>query len=259
MSTGRTLLMDFIVEKLAAYKTPVRRGVPKGQKIGFSRTKYAAALFDLYDYSRPASQEIAGTLGTLAGNLKTTPHVIWQWRTEEEYRDRVASFAAEFCERFMEAIEAAFEKYTKATDLYATEQLVKPSLESHPPSIWADLQPQIADVIAYSFVLQVKIALAMDERRKKAAKTHDVGKLFLFARVARLFHADADWLKNAYEKLEQLVRANLFAGISETLSKSRPTRSDRKAALLALAHLREDLVQSTRAAKTIGSRNRGRK
>lgn len=261
MSSDKTLLMNFIVESLAGYQNPTRRGVRKGQKIGFSQTKYAAALFELYDYVTPSAQEIAGTLGELARNLKTTPHVIWQWRTEKEYRERVEFFASEFCKRFMQAIEAARETYVKAADRYAAEQLVKPLLQSHPPSILTYLQPQICDAVAYSTGLQIKIALAMEDQIKKASTKHESDKLLLFSLIVSFFKTDAERnaptkeIEQLLQELFQQLRDGLFGAVSATLSKPRPTRSERKEAMLALVYLREEFGKVAQASNVPKSRS----
>jgi hypothetical protein len=256
MLADKTLLLDFIMEKLSVYQDPKRRGVSKGQKIGFSRAKYAVALFDLYDYTRPESQELVGTLDQLARKLKTTPHMIWQWRTEPEFRDQVLSFASEFSERFLKFMEAAYETFLRDLDRHATQMLSgKISPADATPSICPYLERKIGEAIAYRSVLQAVISAHIRLQARAALKQHDVGKCQFLLLIRDFFLTPDERAKERAEiDQERKSKDAFFTIISATLSKSRPTRSDRKAALLALAYLREELERHARASGNVGSR-----
>ena len=81
-----TLLEKFINKKAKSYKEPQRRGVKKGDIIGFSRKKYLAALYSITNSSQ---REVARFAGTSTG-------VVLKWRTEQAFREKIDSLSNEF-------------------------------------------------------------------------------------------------------------------------------------------------------------------
>lgn len=84
-----TLLSRYINEQSAAYREPARRGTRRGETIGYSRKKYAAALLCLYGWEVKTTAEVAGVSYGL----------LRKWRTEEEFRALIDRHAEEFSNR----------------------------------------------------------------------------------------------------------------------------------------------------------------
>ena len=91
-----TLLEKFIRDKIARYKPTERKGTPKGDPIGFSESKYKAALSMILDFYQ---KEIAAELGISFG-------VYRKWNTEEEFK----SLINELCEEFVEQVHRCIEE-----------------------------------------------------------------------------------------------------------------------------------------------------
>jgi len=89
--TEDSLLKKFILIKLADYKEPKKKGVPRGQIIGFSRKKFHAALFMC---TADSQKSIAKKVGVSHG-------LLLKWRTEEGFRRQSAQLIAEFVKVFL--------------------------------------------------------------------------------------------------------------------------------------------------------------
>jgi hypothetical protein len=88
----RKLLPRFIAEKLADYTEPSKKGVPKGDPVGFSRTKYHATLLALRQ-KLLADEE---GLEEQAKELKVSYGVLRKWRSEQQFKEMVAQREKEF-------------------------------------------------------------------------------------------------------------------------------------------------------------------
>jgi len=86
---GQTLLSAFLLDRIMSYEEPVRRGTPKGDKIGFPRSKHAAALF-------------VGVTGLnqrqTAERLGLSHRLLLKWHTESDYRDALQRHCKDFVE-----------------------------------------------------------------------------------------------------------------------------------------------------------------
>ena len=84
-------LTAFIKAKIANYVPPSREGVPRGQRIGMSREKYAAACWRLTNLSWPK-------IATLAG---TTHAAVRQFALDETFKKTAAALVAEYAAEYV--------------------------------------------------------------------------------------------------------------------------------------------------------------
>lgn len=93
----RSLLGDFMDRNLDNYIEPTRKGLQKGEPIGFSYRKYHAALCFLYDYK---SKEITGPgpkgLRGMGEVIGVSYGLLRKWRTEEPFIKEIKRAEAEF-------------------------------------------------------------------------------------------------------------------------------------------------------------------
>lgn len=91
----KTYLEQFIREKLKNYDEPVRRGLPKGSRVGFTYAKYEASLHFLTHQSH---KDIARRVGTSAGTIRV-------WRTQKEFQEQIERHRYQYAYRFVERLK----------------------------------------------------------------------------------------------------------------------------------------------------------
>jgi len=84
-----TFLQKFINEKLNSYVEPQRKGIPRGEPIGFSKQKYKATLLLMTNRKQ---KEIAELIGVSYGFLR-------RWRTEKKFLEMTKKHCNEYRER----------------------------------------------------------------------------------------------------------------------------------------------------------------
>lgn len=92
----QTLLTGFLNEKAREYVAPTRRGTAKGERIGFSVSKYLATLCALLNTG--SNEETAKKLGVSYGLLR-------KWRSEVEFVELVDKHIAEFSIVFIQRVK----------------------------------------------------------------------------------------------------------------------------------------------------------
>jgi hypothetical protein len=86
-----TLLERFIDERKTLYAEPSRKGLPKGEPIGFSRKKYLASLYML-----TADKQI-----TVAMELGISYGLVRKWNTERAFTSLIRKHCREFANTFV--------------------------------------------------------------------------------------------------------------------------------------------------------------
>jgi hypothetical protein len=86
------LLPKFIDEKLTTYIEPSKKGTPKGEPVGFSKTKYRASLNAFREKVLPRTEH----LSTEAERLDVPYGVLRKWRSEPQFKELVAQHEKEF-------------------------------------------------------------------------------------------------------------------------------------------------------------------
>jgi hypothetical protein len=100
------LLTNFIQSKIKEYKEPSRQGTPKGEPIGLSKKKYAAALSCLTDRN----------FKVLAKEIKVSHGLFLKWRTEEAFSVCIRDAEQEFIKLFIRLIESQVKKVDFSLD-----------------------------------------------------------------------------------------------------------------------------------------------
>jgi hypothetical protein len=102
----KSLLSKFIKEKIDNYEEPQRKNTPRGDPIGYSRTKYLASLMLLRNYKQ---KEIATLLEISHGLLR-------KWNTEEDFKVLVENTCKEFFKLALNHIEKTAELSQQLSD-----------------------------------------------------------------------------------------------------------------------------------------------
>ncbi len=94
------ILGRFIEDRVKNYVAPGRKGVPRGELIGFSESKYKAGLLSLTSIDLNKQAEKAGVS---YGFLR-------RWRSEDRFLTEVEKYAKEFSDLFYQRFEKGIEK-----------------------------------------------------------------------------------------------------------------------------------------------------
>lgn len=103
-----TLLESFIERKAKAYAEPSRRGMSKGQRMGFSKKKYLATLYML-----TADKQI-----TMAMELGISYGLLRKWNTEGPFKAMVRQHCREFADTFVKYVVERYEQQENARNEY---------------------------------------------------------------------------------------------------------------------------------------------
>jgi hypothetical protein len=94
----RTLLLNFIIDRLSNYKEPTRKGVPKGDPIGMSYSKYLICLVMLYNFPLKDIIKQAKDITRLAD---ISYGLLRKWRTEPNFKEMYEKNCHDFTEYFI--------------------------------------------------------------------------------------------------------------------------------------------------------------
>ncbi|OPY65601.1 MAG: hypothetical protein A4E57_03114 [Syntrophorhabdaceae bacterium PtaU1.Bin034] len=109
----KKLLLQFFEDKARAYKEPQRAGTAKGDRIGFSSTKYMMTLFAL----------TSGTKKEKAAQAKISYSVLRKWYTEKEFKEAITKHCKEFAELFASRVRSIAADAKKITDEFYSRPL----------------------------------------------------------------------------------------------------------------------------------------
>lgn len=97
------------------YREPTRKGIPKGERIGFSKTKFRATLWSLTSIEIKKQAEI----------LNVSYGVLRKWRTEEQFAWQVKLHTQSFIRSLLEHLERrARDKWENLYGKYSEEETV---------------------------------------------------------------------------------------------------------------------------------------
>ncbi len=116
-----TLLESFIEQKAKAYTEPSRRGMSKGQRIGFSKKKYLATLYML-----TADKQI-----TMAMELGISYGLLRKWKTEESFMAMVRKHCREFADIFVKYVSERYEQQENARNEYLNSSQAARTIRRH--------------------------------------------------------------------------------------------------------------------------------
>jgi hypothetical protein len=118
----------FMNSRLAEYVEPTKKGTPKGEAVGFSRTKYKATLYTFRERVLDNTQDMkaqAKELGISYGLLR-------KWRSDQNFKALVSQHEKEFITYVLNAaIYSGNARLDRLDDLArAAQTLVMQSIES---------------------------------------------------------------------------------------------------------------------------------
>src|SRR5262249_20702814 len=102
------MLDEFIRHKLATYHEPSRRGTPKGEKIGFGRQKYHAALRLM---NSADIKEVGEDVGVSEG-------LLGKWKTDDEFKTQIERNAEGFIDDLGSVLREQAKKDGKTFDRF---------------------------------------------------------------------------------------------------------------------------------------------
>jgi hypothetical protein len=203
------LLARFIEDKLANYVEPTKKGTPKGEPVGFSRTKYKATLYTL----RQRVLSDGEGLEAQASKLNVSYGLLRKWRSEERFVDLVSQHEKEFSDYVLRATrESGVLKGTNAGLKASLDVLqVANSLQTLQSAVAESESDQKESLRKLILLIQGNVQQRLT---KSDANPHDIKK---YQRLA---------IDQAIELLKDRRAAmihrkdviNLLSGVRETLS-----------------------------------------
>ena len=210
------LLFAFIAEKTLDYEEPVRKGTPRGEKIGFPKKKYLASLFVGISNFKPKD---------LAEGLQKhglSHGLIRKWKTEDDFKDQAKEHAKEFASFLFEKVEEANKKQRKAYKQYYKCKLNKK------PDVPQIIKKIYQEVKTYSNAL-------LEELSRQA--------------FGRIVTAKVDWENNEIEEDAFFLEYGIFSDFSSIVRTAKGQRVPAKIRLQinkgTVSHAK-DLIKSKR-------------
>lgn len=176
-----TILQEFVKGKLGRYAEPQRAGTPRGDRIGFPKVKYNAALLQLTNFQQT----------TIASDLKVSCGLLYKWRWEQEFKELVDKLHIEFTDVFMRTVRAKCQEkqrldakfFAKPIDEIATTRM---------PTVSYD---EFRDAGNYGHRLRSEIRKEFDKVLQEAIEKNDIplmATLFDVAYVLTYYSLVAD-------------------------------------------------------------------
>lgn len=227
---ARTLLDDFMFDRLDKFVPAVRRGTPKGEVIGFSLKKYSTLFHLMRDWPL---KEVAGAAGVSYGVLK-------RWRTEKEFIRGHRELQAQFAFYLYNYISLVFKK---RQDQAPIDFLSDPKF-ADASTYGKSLRIAIRDVIEKFYLglkrsergIDIKICLGPENLDLDSLETIEPGGL-VSALVAMhaieiAFPDEGDMLKREYYKVVcPGLSESILSSLKDFTKKKSPTEKDRSQAL----------------------------
>ncbi len=166
-----TLLKSFVHQKKKNYVTPEKKGVPRGQSIGFPYKKYYASLLLLT--TRPL-KDIANAVKAPYGSLRN-------WCTEEGFIKLVNEHSKEFTELLLQYIEERANKQHQEHDEILKKSIEEISNMSLPERYMEDLldMPMYSDGLLFEIMKVLVKKLNLIRKLDSRLKSDDSSKKLL--------------------------------------------------------------------------------
>jgi hypothetical protein len=233
ISQIKGLLGKFIMNKLSSYVEPSRKGTPKGEPIGFGRTKYEASLYMLLNLGL---KDVANDLHISYGLLK-------KWRTEPEFKIMVFDHIIEFTEIFVRQLREIYQNDCAFVDKHLREATLEElgTGELDYPTI-----EEFADLNTYSFPLRVAICthlcdlitggkdftlFAWSINLTTFFRTHPT--------IGEKVHKENALLVEKTQDLKKRMANSLLTEVIEILNKTDISETERRQAIYTLALIRK--------------------
>lgn len=171
MNKRLTLLEKFIYDKKSKYKEPSKKGIPRGEKVGFSKQKYDASLELMKEVS----------LVELAKSENISYSVVRIWNREPEFEVQIAQNCKEFAlivvAHLKETIMNSFERYFEFWSGRIDEE---PVIER--------TYPEFEDAAIYSKQLKENIRKQSEEFDKLRENYSNPDDRLIFSLVTKIIH-----------------------------------------------------------------------
>lgn len=222
----KTLLEEFIIKKYKNYLEPERKGTPKGDPIGFSRNKYEASLYMLFDLKQK----------DLAKNLNISYGLLRKWNTEKAFKSIIKGHCIEYAQHVLTYLR---EKVN--TELQQYDELLQKPIDE----IAAYTQPhwdfkEFGDYKIYNPILKVMIAIFFSDTAEKVVPENDLPFMStLLAVIGAFRHFSGikmpESLKEAENKALKSLEKTLLQRVKDILLKKTITEKDKKQAVFLLS------------------------
>lgn len=226
----KTLLQEFLINRFKNYVEPQRKGTPKGDPIGFSKEKYGASLFMLYDKKQ---KETANIFNISYGLLR-------KWNTEKVFKDAVTKHCIEYAEYLLTYLREKNKQLLRHED----EILKKPlnEIATHTRPQWD--YNEFSDYKYYNLKLKEIITIFFSNAVDKAIKENDMSFSMTIYNAIEAFRIFSGANKTNTEKeeekrLSKILEKSMLEDVKNILLKNTITKDDRKRAVAILALLEQ--------------------
>ncbi len=145
----KTLLETFVDQKLNAYKEPQREGTPKGEPIGFSKSKFHACL--LTSLSAAKKKRVAEVTGVSYGLVR-------KWTSEAAFKKSGEDIINQFI-KFIEIEIIKISESLRVSKVKKKSELLMPYFKTQSIEVASKLR----DVYAYNISLYKKLIMRLFE------------------------------------------------------------------------------------------------
>ena len=129
------LLPGFIAHKLERYVPPTKKGLPKGERVGFPPEKYRAMLYAFREKFVSGYDDVQAQ----AKELKVAYGVLRTWRSERAFKDLVSQHEREFIVHVIQAMRQGVTgtsfQLTRSALFETARSLLRGELESVKPPV----------------------------------------------------------------------------------------------------------------------------
>lgn len=226
-----TLLELFINLNLDNYIEPTRTGTPRGEQIGFSKTKYAATL---YMITNAKQKDIAKRLQISHGLLR-------KWNSESDFKEMVTQHCTDYAAFVIGQIKTKSQATSIMFKHYLNSSFEKIVKRSVPKQDYEEYK----DCDTYSIQLVLSITNAISENIKKIDPFLSFDFLLPLLIIVRPFLGKEQIQKLFdeaginFDKIIKQMKKAAITDMKSMLAKKGFTEQDRKQVYVMLSKLEE--------------------
>jgi hypothetical protein len=202
-----TIVSKFFSERIANYRPPIRKGLKRGEKIGFPLAKERAVLYAMIGHPQ---KDISET-------LKISFSLVRHWCCERQFKRRVDEYSAEIVKRFLLLLEEFEKTYSPKilTDLKVPSDFG--GLVDYGPDIAISLIHAILERINERMSLQ-SLEVGDVVFRECFLLSTEFAKIISLYKLAATFHKTKDFRKRLLKsKYAQKENKDFDKGLREVL------------------------------------------
>lgn len=226
----KTLLEKFIFDKVKSYIEPQRKGIPKGDPIGFSKEKYKVSLYMLYGLKQ---KELARSLNISYGLLR-------KWNTEKVFKNAVKEHYIEYPEYILRYLRTQKSRMSQQYDETLQKRINETYSYQRPRWNFEEFK----DYNYYNPILRSKITNYFNGATKEAIKTDDLVFLVILYGVSDKFrHFSGGRMTEeevqADNRIKKMIEKELLKRVKDILIKKTISGNDKKQAMYFLSLLEQ--------------------